>query len=180
MSTETTQRRGPGVLALFPALALLMLLGAGCSDKESTAPEATAPAPEAAPQAEEPMAPAEAPEPAAEPEPQAAADESTASVDGEKIYQSSCQVCHAAGVAGAPKLGDKEAWAPRIGQKRAQRHAAERCLYDLQRRRVARCHGIHGRTGFLIVTTGTDSFRLRGQSVRVFELAGLIRRYMKA
>ena len=25
-------------------------------------------------------------------------------------------MCHAAGVAGAPKLGDKTAWAPRLGQ----------------------------------------------------------------
>ncbi|NWG74410.1 MAG: c-type cytochrome, partial [Rubrivivax sp.] len=25
-----------------------------------------------------------------------------------------CQACHAAGVAGAPKLGDKAAWAPRL------------------------------------------------------------------
>jgi len=36
--------------------------------------------------------------------------------DGQAIYQKSCQACHAAGVAGAPKLGDKEAWAPRIAQ----------------------------------------------------------------
>lgn len=34
--------------------------------------------------------------------------------DGQTIYQQSCQSCHAAGVAGAPKLGDKDAWAPRI------------------------------------------------------------------
>jgi cytochrome c5 len=34
--------------------------------------------------------------------------------DGQAIYQQSCQSCHAAGIAGAPKLGDKEAWAPRI------------------------------------------------------------------
>jgi cytochrome c5 len=34
--------------------------------------------------------------------------------DGQAIYQQSCQSCHASGVAGAPKLGDKEAWAPRI------------------------------------------------------------------
>ena len=27
-----------------------------------------------------------------------------------------CMACHAAGVAGAPKLGDKAAWAPRIAQ----------------------------------------------------------------
>ena len=33
---------------------------------------------------------------------------------GKKIYESACVACHAAGVAGAPKLGDKAAWAPRI------------------------------------------------------------------
>ena len=37
-----------------------------------------------------------------------------ADADGQKIYQSSCQACHATGAAGAPKVGDKEAWAPRI------------------------------------------------------------------
>jgi cytochrome c5 len=36
--------------------------------------------------------------------------------DGQQIYQSSCQACHATGAAGAPKVGDKEAWAPRIAQ----------------------------------------------------------------
>jgi len=34
--------------------------------------------------------------------------------NGEQVYQKSCQACHATGVAGAPKLGDKDAWAPRI------------------------------------------------------------------
>jgi cytochrome c5 len=33
---------------------------------------------------------------------------------GQKIYMKSCLACHAAGVAGAPKLGDTAAWAPRI------------------------------------------------------------------
>lgn len=33
---------------------------------------------------------------------------------GEALYKQACQVCHAAGVAGAPKLGDKQAWASRI------------------------------------------------------------------
>lgn len=32
------------------------------------------------------------------------------------LYTQVCQVCHAAGVAGAPKLGDKAAWAPRLAQ----------------------------------------------------------------
>jgi cytochrome c5 len=37
-----------------------------------------------------------------------------AKADGAKIYASGCNACHAAGVAGAPKFGDKAAWAPRI------------------------------------------------------------------
>ncbi|SEL59429.1 c-type cytochrome [Nitrosovibrio tenuis] len=40
-----------------------------------------------------------------------------ASGQGDKItaiYTSSCAACHATGAAGAPKLGDKAAWAPRI------------------------------------------------------------------
>jgi cytochrome c5 len=34
--------------------------------------------------------------------------------DGQAVYRQSCQSCHASGVAGAPKLADKDAWAPRI------------------------------------------------------------------
>ncbi len=37
---------------------------------------------------------------------------------GEQIYNQFCVACHATGVAGAPKLGDKAAWAPRIAQGR--------------------------------------------------------------
>lgn len=33
---------------------------------------------------------------------------------GEALYKQACQVCHAAGVAGAPKFGDKAAWALRM------------------------------------------------------------------
>lgn len=33
---------------------------------------------------------------------------------GKSVYDSACTVCHAAGVAGAPKAGDKAAWAPRL------------------------------------------------------------------
>ena len=33
---------------------------------------------------------------------------------GQEIYNSKCTVCHAAGIAGAPKFGDAAAWAPRI------------------------------------------------------------------
>lgn len=34
--------------------------------------------------------------------------------DGATIYTTLCSACHATGVAGAPKTGDKAAWAPRI------------------------------------------------------------------
>jgi cytochrome c5 len=33
---------------------------------------------------------------------------------GEALYKQACAVCHVAGVAGAPKLGDKAAWGPRL------------------------------------------------------------------
>ena len=36
--------------------------------------------------------------------------------DGKGTYDKACMACHAAGVAGAPKLGDKAAWGPRIAQ----------------------------------------------------------------
>lgn len=35
---------------------------------------------------------------------------------GKKLYEATCQACHATGIAGAPKFGDKTAWAERIQQ----------------------------------------------------------------
>ena len=40
----------------------------------------------------------------------------TAAVDGESVYKGSCMACHGTGAAGAPKVGDKAAWKPRIAQ----------------------------------------------------------------
>ena len=40
----------------------------------------------------------------------------TAMADGKATYDSACGVCHTAGVAGAPVLGDQAAWAERIAQ----------------------------------------------------------------
>jgi cytochrome c5 len=35
---------------------------------------------------------------------------------GEEVYNNACAACHATGVGGAPKIGEKEDWAPRIKQ----------------------------------------------------------------
>jgi cytochrome c5 len=49
------------------------------------------------------------------------------STDGKTIYDNLCHSCHTAGVAGAPKLGDKGAWGGRIAQGLATltKHAIE-------------------------------------------------------
>ncbi len=80
------------------------------------AQDAAAPAADAAPAA----APAQdaksagaAPTPAAD---AAAAPAAAGAIDGEKVYKGTCFACHDVGVAGAPKLGDKADWGPRIAK----------------------------------------------------------------
>jgi cytochrome c5 len=36
--------------------------------------------------------------------------------NGEETFKAVCSACHGAGVAGAPKVGDRAVWAPRIAQ----------------------------------------------------------------
>lgn len=69
------------------------------------APQTTAPTPVPVPQATPPAAAPAAPMVAG-----------GNLAKGEATYKQTCFACHAAGVAGAPKLGDKAAWAPRIAQ----------------------------------------------------------------
>lgn len=52
----------------------------------------------------------------------AAATPAAAIADGKATYSQTCGVCHVAGVAGAPKFGDKAAWASRIAQGSAILH----------------------------------------------------------
>ena len=40
--------------------------------------------------------------------------------DGKHVYETACFACHGAGVAGAPKFGDKVAWAPRLTSERTR------------------------------------------------------------
>lgn len=46
---------------------------------------------------------------------------------GEEVYKMACVACHGTGAAGAPKLGDADAWAPRIkqGYETLAKHALE-------------------------------------------------------
>ena len=71
-----------------------------CSPKESSAPASASNAPAPV------VAEASAAAPAAAP----------VNESGKKTFGATCSMCHAAGVGGAPKPGDKADWAPRIAQ----------------------------------------------------------------
>ena len=96
-------------LTMALAAATLVLAACGKSDAPATT---TAPEPTPAPVTE---APAPAPAPTAE------------NTVGKSVYGKTCAMCHAAGVAGAPKPGDKADWAPRIAQGKdtLYKHAIE-------------------------------------------------------
>jgi cytochrome c5 len=93
---------------LVGLLAALLILPA-CSKKEEK-PKETAMAPQQQAQPAAPAATSEQAMPAAD---------SMAMGDmaqGEKVYNESCKACHDEGIAGAPKIGDPEAWADRVAQ----------------------------------------------------------------
>jgi cytochrome c5 len=52
----------------------------------------------------------------------AAAAAGGAARSGQAVYDASCNMCHGAGVGGAPKLGDKGAWSARIAQGKDTLH----------------------------------------------------------
>jgi len=100
----------------------------GAKFKEPDAPAPTAPAAAgaaapagtpvaAAPAAAAPAAPAPAPAPA--PAAPAAAPATASADTGKTLFNAACVACHGAGIAGAPKVGDKANWAPRIAQGNA-------------------------------------------------------------
>ena len=130
----------------FVLAASLAVLLSACGQKESQAPEApaapvttapeTSPAPAPAPETPvQPTTPAE-PVTTAPAAPDSAASGAaavgaaaggTSSVNGASVFNRTCSLCHAAGVAGAPKPGDKADWAPRIaqGKETLYKHAIE-------------------------------------------------------
>lgn len=115
----------------------------GASFKEPAAPApaaapaatATAAAPAAA-EASPPAAPAVA-APAAPASAAPAAAPAVASADaGKAVFNTACIACHGAGIAGAPKLGDKAAWTARLAQ-------GNPVLYEHA------IKGFQGKTGFM-------------------------------
>ncbi|HEX7646923.1 MAG TPA: c-type cytochrome [Noviherbaspirillum sp.] len=120
-------------LKLLPLVMAISL--AACGDKN--APKTEAPAAQPAPEASAPAAPAASAPAASTPAPEASAPAASAPAAsapaaasaaasapassgdlalGEKTFNANCAACHGAGVLGAPKVGDKTAWAPRIAQ----------------------------------------------------------------
>jgi len=70
-----------------------------------------------------------------------AAGNAAAQAKGEEVYKKACSVCHDKGIAGAPKLGDKAAWAPFIKQ-------GKEALYTI---------GIKGKPGTGMVAKGGNA-----------------------
>ena len=60
--------------------------------------------------------------------------------NGKELFEQTCSACHGQGIAGAPKAGDKAAWAPRIaeGKPTLYQHA----LNGFQGK--TRCHAAKG------------------------------------
>ena len=56
--------------------------------------------------------------------------------NGTAAYETACVACHGAGIAGAPKVGDKSAWGPRIAQ-------GKETLYNHA------LHGFNGKSGVM-------------------------------
>ena len=109
------------------AVAILSMFLAACGEKPAPAPAAAPAAPAAPAPAEAPPA---APAPAAAAPAEAAAPAAVAAADnaaGKSVYNKTCALCHGAGVAGAPKVGDKADWGPRIAQGKdtLYKHAIE-------------------------------------------------------
>lgn len=113
-------------MKFLPVLVIALLAGCGQKSTPTTEAPAEKPAPAAAAPAasEAPAAAAAAPAAPAAAEPAAAPAAASAAASagagdlalGEKTFGANCTSCHGSGVLGAPKVGDKAAWGPRIAK----------------------------------------------------------------
>lgn len=100
------------ILIAVAALALLC----GCGGKDTAAPASSVPQFQLADV--KPQTAAAVPDPAT----------------GERVYKSTCSICHKSGLSGAPRIGSKDDWEPRLAQGKA-------LLYDRA------IHGYRGSKG---------------------------------
>jgi cytochrome c5 len=77
--------------------------------------------------------------------PKAATQLAAADLAGKEAFTMACAACHDMGIAGAPKVGDKAAWAPRIAQG----------MPTLYKHAIA---GFQGKTGFMPAKGGRADF----------------------
>lgn len=111
------------ILIAIAALALL----SGCGGKDTAAP--ASPVPQVQMSEVKPQATAAASDPAT----------------GEKVYKGTCSICHKSGLSGAPRIGSKDDWEPRLTQ-------GKDVLYDRA------IHGYRGKKG---------SMPARGSNIRL-------------
>ncbi len=90
------------------------LLGAGVKEDQVVVGAPAAGDEKAAQRVELLLAANAAAAPAAAAPAAAAATGGGSKAEGKGIYDKTCVTCHSTGVAGAPKVGDKAAWAPRL------------------------------------------------------------------
>ena len=110
--TDVSNPADVDVLSRIKPVGEVVVESAGGAAAPAATP-AVASAPVAAAASGTSAAKAAAPAPAAPPAAVAttAAAPAAAKPDGKKVYDTTCTACHTPGVAGAPKFGDKKAWA---------------------------------------------------------------------
>ena len=112
--TDVSVPPGEDVLSRIKPVGEVVVESAGAAAAPAATPP-TAPSPARLPAASVPT-PKTAASPPSTPGAAVAttAAPAAAKPDGKKVYDTTCMACHGSGVAGAPKLGDKAAWAPRL------------------------------------------------------------------
>lgn len=96
-------------------LLIALLILAACDKKEDT-PEETAVSPQQQTPSVQPLLPADKAMPPSGATPATGPMAADDVALGQRVYDESCRSCHAEGIAGAPKTGDRAAWAERIAR----------------------------------------------------------------
>lgn len=110
--TDVSVPAGEDALSRIKPVGEVVVESAGGAAAPGSAPASAAPAPAASASAPKTATPPTSTQVAAATMTTAAP--AAAKPDGKKIYDTTCMACHAPGVAGAPKFGDKAQWAPHL------------------------------------------------------------------